>query len=170
VKRFDLLQQINMRGTFLASRACAAHLRKSANPHILTLSPPLNLRPEWFGQHLPYTLSKYGMSMVMLGLAEEFRSAGIACNTLWPRTTIATAAVKYALGGDEMINRSRTPEIMADAAYAIFNKPAREYTGRFLMDDEVLAGEGVTDLTKYSVVQGSRLQIDIFVESGPPST
>jgi citronellol/citronellal dehydrogenase len=164
IKRFDLMQQINMRGTFVASRACIPHLRKSANPHILSLSPPLDLRPAWFASHLAYTLSKYGMSMVMLGMAEELRADGIACNTLWPRTTIATAAIEFALGGAEMLERSRKPEIMADATYAIVNKPAREFTGRFLIDEDVLAAEGVTDLARYSVVQGARLQPDLFTE------
>jgi citronellol/citronellal dehydrogenase len=164
IKRFDLMQQINMRATFVASRACIPYLRKSANPHILSLSPPLNLRPAWFAQHLPYTLSKYGMSMVMLGMSEEFRADGIACNTLWPRTTIATAAIEFALGDPGMLRRSRKPEIMADAVHAILNKPAREFTGRFLIDEDVLAAEGVTDLERYSVVPGATLQPDLFIE------
>lgn len=122
-RRFDLIQQINMRGTFLVSRACVPHLRQAANPHILTLSPPLEMRAEsWFAAHLPYTLSKYGMSMVMFGMADEFRGDGIACNALWPRTTIATAAVEFALGGDQMLRRSRNAAIMADAAHAILTK------------------------------------------------
>jgi citronellol/citronellal dehydrogenase len=164
MKRFDLLQQINMRGTFVTSRACVPHLKKSRNPHILTLSPPLAMRADWFAQHLPYTLSKYGMSMVMFGMAEEFRADGIACNALWPRTTIATAAVEFALGGKEMMRRSRKPAIMADAAYAILNKPSREYTGRFLIDDEVLAAEGVSDLGPYSCEPGVALQIDFYID------
>jgi citronellol/citronellal dehydrogenase len=164
VKRYDLMQQINTRGTFVTSRACIPYLRKSANPHLLALSPPLDLRPSWFGQHLAYTLSKYGMSMVMLGMSEEFRADGIACNTLWPRTTIATAAIEFALGGAEVLRRSRKPEIVADAVHAIVSKPAREFTGRFLIDEEVLAAEGVTDLERYSVVPGAALQPDLFIE------
>jgi citronellol/citronellal dehydrogenase len=168
MKRFDLIQSINMRGTFVTSRACVPHLRKSANPHILTLSPPLDMRPEWFGRHLPYTLSKYGMSMVMLGMANEFARDGIACNSLWPRTTIATAAVEFALGGEAMMNRSRKPEIMADAAHAIFLKNSRTFTGKFLLDDEVLAAEGVTDFSRYRHVEGAALMVDIFVDSDAP--
>lgn len=164
IKRFDLMQQINTRATFVASRACIPYLRKSANPHILALSPPLDLRPKWFAQHLAYTLSKYGMSMVMLGMSEEFRADGIACNTLWPRTTIATAAIEFALGGAEVLRRSRKPEIVADAVHAILSKPAREFTGRFLIDEEVLADEGVTDLERYSIVPGAALQPDLFIE------
>jgi citronellol/citronellal dehydrogenase len=164
ISRFDLIQQINMRGTFVTSRACVPYLKKSANPHVLTLSPPLNMRADWFAQSLPYTLSKYGMSMVMLGMAEEFKAAGIACNSLWPRTTIATAAVEFALGGEAMLRRSRTPAIMADAAYAIFNEPARQYTGRFLIDDEVLAAKGVTDFEVYSHTKGAKLCADIFID------
>jgi citronellol/citronellal dehydrogenase len=168
MKRFDLIQSINMRGTFVTSRACVPYLRNSANPHILTLSPPLDLRPEWFGRHLPYTLSKYGMSMVMLGMAHEFASDGIACNCLWPRTTIATAAVEFALGGEGMLNRSRKPEIMADAAYEIFLKESRAFTGKFLIDDEVLAEAGVTDFSPYRHVEGAPLMVDIFVDPAAP--
>ncbi len=164
IKRFDLMQQINMRATFVASRACVPYLRRSPNPHILALSPPLDLRPAWFAQHLAYTLSKYGMSMVMLGMAEEFRADGIACNALWPRTTIATAAIEFALGDPGMLQRSRKPDIVADAAYAVFNKPAREFTGRFLIDEEVLTAEGVSDFARYSVVPGAALQADLFTE------
>ncbi|WP_293824720.1 NAD(P)-dependent oxidoreductase [uncultured Brevundimonas sp.] len=164
IKRFDLIQQINMRGTFLVSRACVPHLRKSANPHILSLSPPLEMRADWFAQHLPYTISKYGMSMVMFGMAEEFRKDGIACNALWPRTTVATAAVEFALGGDAMMRQSRKPEIMADAAHAIFNRPARNYTGRFVIDDDVLREEGVTDFDLYAHCPGVPLHPDIFVD------
>jgi citronellol/citronellal dehydrogenase len=164
IARFDLIQQINMRGTFVTSRACVPYLKKSANPHILTLSPPLTMRADWFAQNLPYTLSKYGMSMVMLGMAEEFKTDGIACNSLWPRTTIATAAVEYALGGEIMLKQSRSPAIMADAAYAILNEPARTYTGQFLIDDEVLAAAGVTDFESYSQTPGAKLFADIFVD------
>lgn len=164
VKRFDLIQQINMRGTFLVSRACVPFLRKSANSHVLTLSPPLTMRADWFAQHLPYTLSKYGMSMVMLGMAEEFRGEGIAFNALWPMTTIATAAVEYALGGEALMRRSRTPEIMADAAYAIFNRSARDFTGQFVLDEDILREEGVTDFAQYRYDPASELEIDIFVD------
>ncbi|HTU13086.1 MAG TPA: NAD(P)-dependent oxidoreductase [Allosphingosinicella sp.] len=168
MKRFDLIQSINMRGTFVTSRACVPHLKKSGNPHILTLSPPLDLRPEWFGRHLPYTLSKYGMSMVMLGMANEFAGDGIACNCLWPRTTIATAAVEFALGGEAMMNRSRKPEIMADAAYEIFLRDSRALTGRFLIDDDVLAEAGVTDFSHYRHVPDAPLMVDIFVDPDAP--
>ncbi len=164
IARFDLIQQINMRGTFVTSRACVPYLKKSANPHILTLSPPLTMRADWFAQNLPYTLSKYGMSMVMLGMAREFKADGIACNSLWPRTTIATAAVEYALGGEVMLKQSRSPAIMADAAYAILNEPAAAYSGQFLIDDEVLAAKGVTDFEPYSHTAGSKLFADIFVD------
>jgi citronellol/citronellal dehydrogenase len=164
IARFDLIQQINMRGTFVTSRACVPYLKKSANPHILTLSPPLTMRGDWFAQNLPYTLSKYGMSMVMLGMAQEFKADGIACNSLWPRTTIATAAVEYALGGEVMLKQSRSPAIMADAAYAILNEPAAAYSGQFLIDDEVLAAKGVTDFEPYSHAAGAKLFADIFVD------
>jgi len=168
MKRFDLIQSINMRGTFVTSRTAIPYLRRSANPHILSLSPPLDLRPDWFAQHLPYTMSKYGMSMVMLGMAEEFRADGIACNSLWPRTTVATAAVEFSLGGEEMLHSSRRPEIMADAAYAILNKPSRDYTGRFLLDDDVLAAEGVTDFASYRFDPERKLTVDIFVDPTDP--
>jgi len=168
MKRFDLIQSINMRGTFLTSRSAIPYLRKAANPHILSLSPPLDLRPEWFAQHLPYTMSKYGMSMVMLGMAEEFRADGIACNALWPRTTIATAAVEFSLGGEEMMRTSRRPEIMADAAYAIFNRPSREFTGHFTIDDAVLQEEGVTDFSGYRHDPAQELTVDIFVDPADP--
>jgi len=166
VGRFDLIQQINMRGTFLVSRACLPHLRRSANPHILSLSPPLALRAEWFAAHLPYTLSKYGMSMVMFGMAEEFRAEGIGCNALWPRTTIATAAVEFALGGEPLMLRSRRPEIIADAACAIFRRDARAFTGRFVLDEDVLRDEGVQDFASYRYDPDEPLQADLFVD-GP---
>ena len=168
MKRFDLIQQINTRGTFVTSRACIPHLRKSRNPHILALSPPLAMRADWFAQHLPYTLSKYGMSMVMFGLAEELKADGIACNALWPRTTVATAAVNFALGGEPMMRQSRKPEIMADAACAMFCKPSRQYTGRFMLDDEVLGEEGVTDFDVYRNDPASALLADIFVDPLAP--
>ena len=167
-KRFDLIQQINVRGTFLVSRACIPSLRRSANPHILTLSPPLDLRPTWFAQHLAYSMSKYGMSMVMFGLAEELRADGIACNALWPRTTIATAAVEFALGGEAMMRRSRRPEIMADAAHAILTRPSREFSGRFMIDDDMLALDGVTDFSGYAYDPTAELMPDIFIDPGAP--
>jgi citronellol/citronellal dehydrogenase len=168
LKRFDLIQQINTRGTFVTSRACIPYLRRSSNPHILALSPPLTLRADWFAQHLPYTLSKYGMSMVMFALAEELREAGIACNALWPRTTVATAAVEFALGGEAMLKQSRNPQIMADATYAILCRPARSFTGNFVLDDEVLAAEGVTDFERYRNDPDSALLPDIFVDPLAP--
>jgi citronellol/citronellal dehydrogenase len=168
VKRFDLIQQINMRGTFLVSRACVPHLRRSSNAHVLTLSPPLNMRADWFSAHLPYTMGKYGMSMVTLGMAEEFRAEGIAFNALWPRTTIATAAVEIALGGEAMMRRSRTPEIMADAAHAIFTRDARQYTGNFVLDEEVLREAGMTDFEQYRYDRSESLETDIFVERSAP--
>jgi citronellol/citronellal dehydrogenase len=168
MKRYDLMHQVNVRGTFLTSRTCLPHLRKSANPHILTLSPPLDLRAEWFAAHVPYTLSKYGMSLLMYGMAEEFRGDGIACNALWPRTTIATAAVEFALGGEPMMRQSRRPEIMADAAHAILTRPSREFTGRFLIDDEVLAEAGVTDFDQYRCDPTQSLFVDLFVDPEAP--
>jgi citronellol/citronellal dehydrogenase len=168
MKRFDLIQSVNVRGTFVTSRACIPYLRKSANPHILTLSPPLTMRDDWFAQHLPYTLSKYGMSMVMFGLSAELAGDGIACNCLWPRTTVATAAVEFALGGEAMLRKSRRPEIMADAAYAMLVKPSRSYTGKFMIDDEVLAAEGVTDFSAYRYDPTQPLMIDIFVDPLAP--
>jgi len=168
VKRFDLIQQINMRGTFLVSRACVPHLRRSSNAHVLTLSPPLKMRADWFAPHLPYTMSKYGMSMVTLGMAEEFRADGIAFNALWPRTTIATAAVEIALGGEALMRRSRTPDIMADAAYAIFTRDARQYTGNFVLDEDVLREEGMTDFDQYRYDPSESLEVDIFVERSAP--
>jgi citronellol/citronellal dehydrogenase len=162
-KRFDLMHSINVRGTLLVSKACIPYLKKSENPHILNLSPPLDLDPRWFGPHLAYTLSKYGMSMIVLGLAAELKPYGIAANALWPRTTIATAAVQNLLGGDYLIQRSRTPEIVADAAYAIFSKRAEECSGNFFIDEEVLQQEGITDFSKYAVNPGNELQKDLFI-------
>ena len=169
LRRYDLIQQINTRGTFVASRACLPYLQRAANPHILTLSPPLDLRPKWFAGHLAYSLSKYGMSLCMLGLAEEFRAAGVACNALWPRTTIATAAVEFALGGTEMMRRSRKPEIVAEAAYVILNRPSRECTGQFFIDDNVLFDAGVRDFVPYSVQPGGKLLGDIFIDARSPA-
>ena len=165
MKRYDLMQSINTRGTFLVSKACLPHLLRAENPHVLTLSPPLNMDPKWFGAHVAYSIAKYGMSMCTLGMAEEFRSQGVAFNSLWPRTIIATAAVQNLLGGDEAMARSRRPEIMGDAAYAIFTRPARECTGNFFIDDEVLAEAGKTDLTEYRYGEAREedLAMDLFV-------
>ena len=163
-KRFDLMHQINVRGAFLASQACLPHLLRSANPHILTLSPPLNLRPDWFGAHVAYTTSKFGMSALMLGMAEEFRAAGVACNCLWPISTIATSAIRLAQG-DEGMARSRSPEIMADAAHAILSRPSREFTGQFVLDELLLREQGVTDFSHYQVTPGGALTPDLFVSN-----
>ncbi|MEI3845666.1 MULTISPECIES: SDR family oxidoreductase [unclassified Microbacterium] len=166
-KKYDLMQDVNVRGTFMLSRAAVPILKDAANPHILSLSPPLNLSPKWLGGHTGYTLAKYGMTMATLGLAAEFADAGIAANTLWPRTTIATAAVKFALGGDRMMKVSRTPEIYADAAYEIFTKPSRSYTGQTLIVEDVLEAAGVTDFSGYAAVPGtpdSELFPDIFLD------
>ncbi len=163
MKRYDLMHQVNGRGTFLTSKTCIPFLKKSDNPHVLNLSPPLDMSPKWFGGHVAYSIAKFNMSMCTLGMAEEFKHAGIAFNALWPRTTIATAAVRFALGGDAMINASRTPEIMADAAHAIFIKPARDCTGNFFIDDTVLYGAGVTDFEKYRVDASKKLLVDFFV-------
>jgi citronellol/citronellal dehydrogenase len=162
-KRFDLIHNINVRGTFLVTKHCIPYLKKSTNAHILTLSPPLNLDPKWLGPHVAYTISKYNMSMLALGWAAEFKPAGIASNALWPNTTIATAAVKNLLGGDWLINRSRTVDILADAAFYILQRPSADCTGNTFIDEEVLAAEGITDLAKYSVVPGGPLQTDLFL-------
>ena len=170
MKRYDLMHQVNARGTFLTSKACIPWLKKAANPHVLALSPPLDMSPHWFGRHVAYTMAKYGMSMCMLGMAEEFKDEGIAFNGLWPRTGIATAAIKFALAGDEGMSHCRTPDIMADAAYAIFNKPSREFTGNFLIDDSFLYAEGERDFDKYRVDPTKPLMPDFFVpaDSVPP--
>ncbi|WP_022900812.1 SDR family oxidoreductase [Humibacter albus] len=163
-KRYDLMQDVNVRGTFMLSRAAVPHLREGVNPHILSLSPPINLDPRWLGAHTGYTLAKYGMSMVTLGLAAEFARDGIAANTLWPRTTIKTAAVGNILGGEALLAKSRTPEIYADAAYQVLIAPSRELTGRSLIVEDVLADAGVTDLAKYSPgVDEADLFPDIFL-------
>ena len=170
VKRYDLMQGINSRGTFLAIRACIPHLKQGTNPHILTLSPPLDLDPRWLGAHAPYTLSKYGMSLLTLGAAAELREAGVAANALWPRSVIATAAVQNLLGGEEVMAKSRTPEIVADAAYAILTQPSRECTGNLFIDDEVLEQlAGITDLGRYhaSGEGGGELLPDFFVDPAP---
>jgi citronellol/citronellal dehydrogenase len=163
-KRFDLMHGIQVRGTFLMCKACIPHLQKSTNAHILNLSPPLNLNPQWFGQHLAYTMSKYGMSMIILGLAEELKKDRIAANALWPQTTIATAAVQNLLGGDVLMQMSRKPEIVADAAYHIVTKSSSECTGNFFIDEQVLASEGITDLSAYAVNPGQQLMRDIFLD------
>jgi citronellol/citronellal dehydrogenase len=163
-KRYDLMHQINGRGTFLVSRACVPHLRRAANPHVLMMSPPLNLVPRWFAPYPAYALSKYSMSIYAMAMAEEFRADGIAFNTLWPRTIIATAAVRNLLGGDAAIGRSRTPEIVADAAHAILTRSSREFTGQHCIDEEVLIATGVTDFEGYRTVPGSgALATDLFV-------
>ena len=163
-KRFDLMHGINVRGTFFTCQACIPHLKNAPNPHILNLSPPLNLNPKWFGQHLAYTMSKYGMSMIVLGLAGELKKYNIGVNALWPRTTIATAAVQNLLGGDVIVQKSRTPEIVADAAYEILKKSSTECTGNFFFDEDVLREEGVTDFSKYAVNPQQKLMPDIFID------
>jgi citronellol/citronellal dehydrogenase len=163
MKRYDLMHQINARGTFMVSKYCLAHLLKAENPHILTLSPPLDMNPRWFGPHVAYTMAKFGMSMCVLGMAAEFREKGVAVNALWPRTTIATAAVKNLLGGEQMIRGSRTPEIIADAAHVILTKPARAFTGNFCIDDTLLAEHGVSDFDTYRVDPAADLFPDFFV-------
>jgi citronellol/citronellal dehydrogenase len=170
MKRWDLMHSINARGTFLVSKTCIPHLKKAANPHVLMLSPPLDMSPKWFGGHVAYTMAKYGMSMCVLGMAEEFRSDGIAFNALWPRTAIATAAVEFALGGDAMIKGSRTVEILSDAAHMILTKPARQFTGNFVIDDTFLYEHGVRDFEKYRVDTSKKLFPDFFVPEGstPP--
>jgi citronellol/citronellal dehydrogenase len=163
MKRYDLMHQINTRGTFLCSQACLPHLLEAKNPHILNLSPPLNFEEKWFSPHVAYTMAKFGMSLCVLGMAGEFRSKGVGVNALWPRTVIATAAVQNLLGGDEVIKGSRTPEIMGDAAHAILTRPARECTGNYFIDDEVLRSAGVTNFDKYQSVPGAELIPDFFV-------
>ena len=163
MKRYDLMNQINARGTFLVSKVCLPHLLKSDNPHILNLSPPLDMDPKWFGPHVAYTMAKFGMSLCVLGMAEEFKEDGVAVNALWPRTAIATAAIKNTLGGDSIMNISRSPEIMADAAYIILTKDSKEFTGNFCIDDNLLADNGVTDFSQYADVPFSELAPDFFV-------
>lgn len=164
MKRYDLMHGVNTRGTFLVSKTCIPHLLKADNPHILNISAPLNMEEKWFAPHVAYTMAKFGMSMCVLGMAGEFRRQGIAVNALWPRTTIATAAVQNLLGGDELTRRSRKPEIMGDAAYIIFNRPSRDFTGNFCIDDEVLESAGITDLSEYAVDPTVELAPDFFVE------
>ena len=170
MKRFDLMHQINTRGTFMVSKYAIPHLAKAENPHILMLSPPLDMSMCWFAPHLAYSMAKYGMSLCVLGLAGELAPKGIAVNALWPRTTVATAAVKNLLGGDKMVQASRTPDMLGEAAWMVFNKPSREFSGNFLIDDSFMAGEGVTDFTPYRVDPSVPLMPDFFVpaDSKPP--
>jgi len=165
MKRYDLMQDINTRGTFVVSKACVPHLKQSENPHVLTLSPPLNMDPRWFKGHVGYTIAKYGMSMCTIGMAQEFADDGIAFNALWPRTIIATAAVQNLLGGEEAMARSRRPELVADAAHAIVTRPSRECSGNLFLAEDVLAEEGITDMTAYSYGAESADPIpDLFVD------
>ncbi len=171
MKRFDLMHQINARGTFMVTKFALPWLEKSDNPHVLMLSPPLDMKEKWFSGHVAYSMAKYGMSLCVLGFAGEFRRKGIAVNALWPRTTIATAAIANIVGGQAMMKASRKPEIMADAAHAILTRPSRDFSGNFCIDDTVLASEGVTDFDRYRVDPGVALQPDFFVpeDSGPPA-
>lgn len=170
MKRYDLMSGVNARGTFLVTKACLPHLKKAANPHVLMLSPPLDMKAKWFSGHVAYTMAKFGMSMCVLGMAEEFRDDGVAVNALWPRTTIATAAIEFALLGAEGMRHCRKPEIMADAAHAVFTTPSRELTGQFIIDDELLYARGVRDFDVYRVDPTASLAPDFFVpdESVPP--
>ena len=163
MKRYDLMHSVNIRGTYLCSQLCLPQLLEGSNPHILNISPPLNMEARWFAHHVAYTMAKFGMSMCVLGMAEEFREKGVAVNALWPRTAIATAAVQNLLGGDEAMRRCRKPEIMGDAAHAILVRDSRKATGNFFIDDQVLAEEGVTDFEQYAVAPGAELQADFFV-------
>jgi citronellol/citronellal dehydrogenase len=166
MRRFDLMHQVNARGTFMVSKYAIPHLERAANPHILMLSPPRDMKTKWFAPHTAYSMAKFGMSLVVLGLAGELRGK-VGVNALWPRTTIATSAIKNIVGGDAIMRRSRTPEILADAAYAIFNKP-KTFSGNFLLDDTFLAGEGVTDFDQYRADPTQGLQIDFFVPDDMP--
>ncbi|MDB5416678.1 MAG: short chain dehydrogenase family protein [Phenylobacterium sp.] len=170
MKRYDLMNQVNARGSFLTSKACLPHLKAAANPHVLMISPPLDMNPRWFAGHTAYTMAKFGMSMCVLGMSAEFKADGVAFNALWPRTGIATAAIQFALSGDQGMRRCRKPEIMADAAHAVFLKPARAFSGNFLIDDTFLYGEGVRDFDQYRVDPTEPLMPDFFVpeDSVPP--
>ena len=170
MKRYDLMNQVNARGTFLTSKACIPYLKRAANPHVLTISPPLDMSAKWFQGHVAYTMAKFGMSMCVLGMAGEFAEDGIAFNALWPRTIIATAAIKFAVGNEDRLRQCRTPAIMADAAYAILTKPSREFTGLFLIDDSLLFEEGERDFDQYRVDSSVPLAPDFFVpdSSTPP--
>ena len=167
LKRFDLMNGIQIRGTYAVSQACIPHMKGRSNPHILTLSPPIRMEPKWL-RPTPYMMAKYGMTLCALGIAEEMREAGIASNTLWPRTAIATAAVQNLLGGDEMMKRSRKPEVYSDSAYAVMSRPAREFTGNSLLCEDVLLDSGVTDLSVYDCVPGTELGVDFWVDSPNP--
>jgi citronellol/citronellal dehydrogenase len=169
MKRYDLMNGINARGTFVTSKTCIPHLAKSANPHILMMSPPLDMQAKWFSGHVAYAIAKFGMSLCVLGMADELKAEGIAVNALWPRTTIATAAVNNLLGGEALMRASRTPDSLADAAHMIFNKPSREFTGNFLIDDTFLSKNGVTDFDKYRVDPSQDLAPDFFVPEGVPT-
>jgi citronellol/citronellal dehydrogenase len=168
MKRFDLMNQVNARGTFLTSKACIPHLMRSANPHVLMLSPPLDMNAKWFRNHTAYTMAKYGMSLCVLGMAAEFADDGIAFNALWPRTGVATTAIRNALAGDEGMKHCRTPDILADAAHMIFEKPSRDFTGNFLIDDSFLAENGVTDFDRYRIDPTKTLMPDFFVPDWIP--
>jgi citronellol/citronellal dehydrogenase len=168
MKRYDLMNQINARGTYLVSRTCIPHLKRAANPHVLALSPPLDMSPKWFRGHTAYSMAKYGMSMCVLGMAAEFADEGIAFNALWPRTGVATAAIRNALAGDEGMKHCRTVDILADAAHLIFTKKAKEFTGNFLIDDTFLAANGVTDFDQYRVDPSVNLMPDFFVPDWMP--
>ncbi|HEX8902836.1 NAD(P)-dependent oxidoreductase [Vitreimonas sp.] len=168
IRRYDLMNQVNARGTFIVSRACLPYLLKASNPHVLMLSPPLDMSPRWFGNHVAYTMAKYGMSMCVLGMAEEFKDQGVAFNALWPRTGIATAAIEFALAGEEGMKHCRTPDIMADAAHVIFTKPSRQCTGNFFIDDLVLYEAGVREFDKYRVDPTKSLMPDFFVPENTP--
>ncbi|MDP8999714.1 MAG: NAD(P)-dependent oxidoreductase [Myxococcota bacterium] len=163
MKRFDLMHQVNTRGTFACSQACIPELVKAENPHILNISPPLDLREKWFAPHVGYTIAKFGMSLCVLGMAGEFRGAGLAVNALWPRTVIGTAAVQNLLGGDAIVRGSRTPEIMADAAHVVLTRPSRECTGNYFIDEDLLRSTGVTDFSRYQSVDGAELIPDFFI-------
>src|ERR1700683_2568558 len=164
IKRYDLMQSINTRGTFVVSRACVPHLKRAANPHILTLSPPISLEPRWLGPHIGYTIAKYGMTLCALGFAAEFADDGIASNALWPRTLIATAAVQNLLGGDVAMARARKPELYSDAAYAVITRPSRDCTGNAFLCEDVLAAEGITDFSRYAYQPGAQPLADLFVD------
>jgi citronellol/citronellal dehydrogenase len=169
MKRFDLMQQVNTRGTFMVSKYCLPYLEKAKNPHILMLSPPLDMKARWFTGHVAYSIAKYGMSLCVLGLAEELKPHGVAVNALWPRTTIATSAIGNLLGGERIMRASRTPEIIGDAAHLIFTQPSKTFTGNFIIDDTFLAAHGVTDFDRYRVDPTQDLAPDFFVpEDSPP--
>jgi len=168
VRIYDRMMTVNTRGTFVCSQACLPHLKRAENPHILNLSPPLNMDPRWFAPHVAYTMAKYGMSLCVLGMAHEFAADGIAVNALWPRTAIATAAIEFAIGNEALLKFCRKPEIVADAAHAILSGRSRDRTGQFLIDDEVLAATGVTDFDRYQVEPGAPLALDFFLDDQGP--